>query len=294
MQPSSSFLSRPVETIGNKVMYSQKIITKGPVTREEMKGFTKKDKYDVVRTSKPVIKVNVYPDGEPILLASDLPCLSKKGIARHNDSISVERSTDQFLKDRVFPEGVRLEKLLKNPERQRNVESQVDIQVPVFLPPLQVGTHYLDPQQIPEQLTDQEAYALQTQSKFWVGPGNPSCVDCNLRLQPCILLSGYGPISTLEGEKPLLFPQVTTAGPTYAPMSGVAPDAQNSLQDSTDLAKEIREQFAVKNVPSPPSFAFHDIIYETVPGGCDTPRAIGAGHGNLVERGMSVCQTLSS
>ena len=295
LRASISEVSKPLQSANLSVLYTDKIVTKGLPGETDIAMFNSSNKYDVVRTSAPRFMLNMFPDGQPILEAADLPCLSNAAVLANGDRISVIPSEKAYVSSRGQPENVRISSLIDNDERKANTSSLQSISIPIFLPPLQVGSHFLDPQQISAKYSDAEVYKLQTQARFSVGPGNPSCVECNLRLNPFTLMSGFGPIATSEGAKPFLFPQISTSSAVYVPSHGVFPNDIGGPDFRCDSKKEIfkkeRSRFAVKNLPGPPAFAFNGIIYDGNPDTCDTPRSIGVSHGNLVERGMTVTDT---
>ncbi len=309
MQPSTTSLSKPLQLVQAKTVYTDKVLTSTPDNVRVTRGaplasdFKKEARYDIVRTSNAEVKVAVYPDGQPVLAAADLPCLSKLTDNQPRESIDSSATIREQLGNNVPTDVKRTADILANPKRQKLLTLENRTQVPVFMPPLQVGTNFLDPQQINERYTDQERYELQTQAKFVVEPGNASCVNCNLRVYPFKLLSGFGPIATSEGEKPYLYPQIVNEKPIYAPSVGILPNgtAENTevlaASETSNIKKLIKaelDRFAVKTVPSPPPILYHSIVYESDPNGCDTPKSLGFSHGNLVERGMNVNGTISS
>ena len=298
LQASATASSKPLHLVNLSIFYTARTVSEGLPGDENSKQelitseYNAEKRYDVIRTSGAELKLNLYPDGQPILEAATLPAISALSSEGNAPQISVKPSLQAFINSRGESASRRSALVLQDASRQMNVETLQTIKIPVFLPPLQVGTHFYDPQQLSMSYSDEDVYKLQTQARFLVGPGNPSCVDCNLRLFPFNLMSGFGPIATVEGEKPYLFPQISTEKPIYAPTHGIVPNAKRS--DVCDgVEKLIQDEFDVRTVPGPPPIPWHTIVYAEDTGGCTTPRALGFSSGNLVERGMIVTDTIS-
>lgn len=325
MKASANEASKPLQLVNLAAIYTNRLVTSSsPAERNEegdliLSEYNSFDRYDVVRSANEKMRVSFFPDGQPVLAAADLPCLFKLTSNAPKDLLDARLTARDSLDNMDDLDNANTKNILDTRGRQKTLELQQPVRIPVFLPPLQVGTNFLDPQQISSNYSPEAVYKMQTQARFLVGPGNSSCVNCNLRLFPFNLMSGFGPISTAEGEKPFLYPQIVKEKFIYAPTTGILPNGNinpsygskkvfkskdevfvRDIRTTPKKSKVVQEfmknelyKFAVRNIPTPPAIPHHTIVYESDPNGCDTPKSVGFSHGNLVERGMSVTGTYS-
>lgn len=338
MRVSSTSGSKPLRVVNNKVFYTRGLGGERSAVRtmgdslEVTRTLPNDGSYDRIRQSNTTTTVNVLPDGTPILEASPLPCTWHLAIGIPLASID-PTPVDPRLRNLEAPTIIEMNEILSVPGRELAVSSKYRSGTPVFLPALHAGASQdaFDPARRPPNLSPLELKRIKGIEGYSLEPGNYECVLCNLRLNRLALMSGFGPILTSEGAKPLLYPFVSTtvqfqsptvgimANGTEEPVSYLDQNVQVQLdrvrertnrsigidkrvgktrraaKKNPGLAKLLNDEihrYSVKATSVPPPIPRHSIVYESSPGTtCSNPMAVGFSNGNLVERGMTVTDT---
>lgn len=179
----------------------------------------------------------------------------------------------------------------------KNALTTKETSVEPFLPGLP-DTTVLIPQTIPYVEPDLN----NPQTITWISKENPipcyknpdlntitteRCACLVSGSNPISLMTGYGDVFTPEGEKPYLYPNILK-GPVRRnlPTSGVLPNQTKSNGANTNC-------YVPKSVTLPPPILENELVYPDG-GDCSKSPAIGWNNGNLVQRGLTVTQTLDS
>ena len=167
--------------------------------------------------------------------------------------------------------------------------------VPVFLPPLQVPTSVVRipariyPMLSPDPIWVQVRAAMRSYSFVIDGA---VCIACNRNLFRMSMLSGFGDIGTLQGEKPLLYPSIAkTRELNYGAVSGVIPGRTSRISFPVIKSPEAQggpSQYLTRNLPLRDSMPGESTIVDDYVGICPEPGAIGSSSGTDILSGLNV------
>lgn len=132
--------------------------------------------------------------------------------------------------------------------------------------------------------TFEDGGEIKDKTSFVVGP-NPN-VKCNLRLPDFYLMSGFADLGNLAGEKPLAYPMVSSSLSNSGASCAIYPYSNTSKVGISSGLRAVSCNFL------PPPIQKASLIYDSETSTCGNPRPLGFDHGNLVDRGMTVMNTI--